>query len=114
MSAGEGWGFPGRVGRPRAGGETGGGGGGRRGGWGGGGGPRGGGGGGEAGARWREEVVTIGVEEIAPVLDLGGANRSRGGRPRVPEKSRLEGRSWRKLPGQESLRLRNSSGSVTA
>jgi hypothetical protein len=62
----------------------------------------------------RKEVLTIESQGIAPLLDLGGANRSRRGIPKVPEKAEIQGWSRRKLPRQESLRLRNSSGSLTA
>ena len=34
--------------------------------------------------------------------------------PKVPEKTENQGWSWRKLPRQESLRPRNSSGSLTS
>jgi hypothetical protein len=62
----------------------------------------------------REEVVTIEVQVIAPLLDLGGANRSRRGMPKVSEKAQIQGWTRRKLPRQESLRPRNSSGSLTS
>jgi hypothetical protein len=62
----------------------------------------------------RETVVTAEIEVTIPLLDLGGTNRNRGEMPKVAEKTEIQGWSRRKLPRQERLRLRNSSGSVTA
>jgi hypothetical protein len=62
----------------------------------------------------RQEFVTIEVLMIAPLLDVGGANRARGWMPEVPKNPENQGASRRKLPRQESPRLRNSSGSLTA
>ena len=69
--------------------------------------------GGNRGSR-RQELVTIGVQTMAPLLDLGGANRIRGWRRKGSEKAENQGSSWRKPPRQESLRPRNSSGSLTS
>ncbi len=68
----------------------------------------------ETEGREGRNVVTAEIEVIVPLLDLGGANRSRREMPKVPEKAEIQGWSRRKLPRQERLRLRNSSGSVTA
>src|SRR3954452_19440689 len=62
----------------------------------------------------REELRTIELDSNGPRLDLGGANRSRGAMRTVPEKAENQGWSRRKPPALESLRVRNSSGSVTA
>ena len=70
--------------------------------------------------RWRkpriagEKVVTAEIEGIVPVLDLEGTSRSCREMPKVPEKAEIQGWSRRKPPRRESVRLRNSSGSVTA
>src|SRR5512135_2385792 len=69
--------------------------------------------GGNRGSR-RQELVTIGVQAFAPVLALGGTNRTRGWMPKVPEKTENQRPSRRKRPRQESLRPRNSSGSLTS
>jgi hypothetical protein len=93
--------------------------------------------GGNRGSR-RQGFVTIEVQGIAPLLDLGGANRTRrqwstdphadywpdrgqrgANRTRrqwstVQEKAANRGWSRRKLPHQKSLRPRNSSGSLTS
>jgi hypothetical protein len=69
--------------------------------------------GGNRGAR-NQELVTIEVRAFAPCLALGGTNRTRGWIPKVPEKTVNQGPSWRNLPRQESLKPRNSSGSLTS
>ena len=61
-----------------------------------------------------QEFVTIEVPIIAPLLDLGGANRIRGWMPKVPENAENQGWYRRKLPRQKSVRPRNSSGSLTS
>src|SRR5215210_3500096 len=58
--------------------------------------------------------VTIEVQALAPLLGLGGTNRTRGWMPIVPEKPGNQGQSWRKPPHQEGLRPRNNSGPLTA
>jgi hypothetical protein len=49
-----------------------------------------------------------------PLLALGGTNRTRGWKAKAPEKTENPGPSWGKLPRQESLKPRNSSGSLTS
>jgi hypothetical protein len=61
-----------------------------------------------------EELVRLQVQALAPLLALGGTNRRCGRRPKTPEKTVNPGPSWRKLPRQESLKPRNSSGSLTS
>ena len=61
----------------------------------------------------KQGFVTIEVPMIAR-LDVGGANRARGWKPEVPENAENQGWPRRKLPRQESIRVRNSSGSLTA
>jgi hypothetical protein len=71
------------------------------------------GGGGNRGSR-KEKGVTAEIEVFVPLLNLGETSRGRREKPKVAEKAKIQGWSRRKLPRQESLRLRNSSGSVTA
>ncbi len=70
---------------------------------------------------WRKPRIAEGESrngwdrsDCVRLLDLEGTSRSRGEMPKVAEKAEIQGRPRRKLPRQESLRLRNSSGSVTA
>jgi hypothetical protein len=62
----------------------------------------------------RQEFVTIEVQGIAPLLDLGGADRTQRQWSTVQEKATNQGWSRRKLPREKSLRPRNSSGSLTS
>jgi hypothetical protein len=43
----------------------------------------------------KQEFVAIEVPMIARLLDVGGANRARGGMPEVPENAENQGWSWR-------------------
>ena len=51
---------------------------------------------------------------MVTLLDLGGANRTHCRMREVPQRAENQGWSWRKPSRLESLRVRNSSGSLTA
>ena len=69
--------------------------------------------GGNRGSR-KPELRTSGVQALVTPLDLRGTNGTREEGRKVPKRAEKQGWSWRTLPRDESLRLRNSSGSLTS
>jgi hypothetical protein len=55
----------------------------------------------------RQELVTIRVQAVAPLLALGGTNRTRGWMPKSQRKPRIRGRPGGNCP------VRRASGLVT-